>query len=383
MLLQKGIVEFVDMLIEEDLKTKSLNYLTTKEDVFGDKKEEPEKELYTDLSYFGESLLQILFAHYDLKYSLMGENKREGSPIQLLPKYLRYLLLIKDVDVSGCHVVAMIKKIMGDDYDITSELISKIYSYGSIPKQEMLEYLKSFGYLKNNTLQEIESGYKTERGICKQAILSGINKLDKYKQDKDYIFVKRMLNNGIENMGDIDLKSYGLLGYHNGIKYEQKWLGEYTNHRGVIFRVADGLAQVYGNTSFLEDIKQTIIKKHKIMIVDENIEKYNMLGITKNLDYFIQKNIKEFKDVEITDDMVEESFYNCIEALERFRVYLRKGKYKNKNKGKAVNTKKYIILQGFTIKKSGASYATGTYEWDKIPKDIPQSYRQRYLLKTS
>lgn len=387
--LQKSIVPFINYLIEFEVRNKALEYLRIKEAKPGEQKEDPEVELFRDMGYIGETLLEILFSHYDVKYSIMNDKKRENSPIQLMPKYLRTLVIVRDIDVSACHIVAMIKKIMGDDYLITPELINKIYSFNTITREETLEYLKTFGHLKDLSISEIENAYLNERGLCKQAMLSGLNRLSKYKNEKDYSFIKRMVNNGIESFANIDLRDYGEIGYYNGIKYEQKWLGPYNAHRGVIFRIADGLGQVYGNTNILGEIKETIINEHKIMMSEEDIMKNNVLQFDKNLDYFINQEYDKCKDTEITDEMMLDSFVECIAALEKFRVYIRKGKFAGKNKGKAigkaigkaVNIKKYVITADFIVKKTGTHYKQGTYEWKSIPKDIPASYRQRYLLK--
>ena len=307
----------------------------------------------------------------------MSQEKREGNPIQLLPKYLRYFMLVKDIDVSGCHVIALIKKIMGDNFEITPDLISKIYSYGNISREEVLGYLQTFKKLKDLSLDEIEALYKTERNICKQAILGGMNRL-KYKKNADYELVQKMIANGIPSFKFVDLKKYGEVGYYNGIIYEQKWLGGYNGHKGVIYRIADGLGQIYGNPEILEDIKFKIMEEHKIIVSDEDIQKYKVFDTDKNLEYFVQEAYRNRPD-KITKEDIFKSFIRCLDSLEKFRKYIRKGATKGKAKGKFQKEKQYEVKRDFTVKNTNISYKKGIYEWRSIPMEIPGNYRKRLI----
>ena len=374
---QNAISNLIEFFFDFDLKTKIYEYLKNEKEREPGEIVDLETEFYTHLSYIGEALLQILFFHYGIQYNVMSQEKREGNPIQLLPKYLRYFMLVKDIDVSGCHVIALIKKIMGDNFEITPDLISKIYSYGNLSREEVLGYLQTFKKLKDLSLDEIEALYKTERNICKQAILGGMNRL-KYKKDRDYEIVQKMIANGIPSFKFIDLKKYGEVGYYNGIIYEQKWLGGYNGHKGVIYRIADGLGQIYGNPEILEDIKFKIMEEHKIIVSDEDIQKYKVFDTDKNLEYFVQEAYRNRPD-EITKEDIFKSFIRCLDSLEKFRKYIRKGATKGKAKGKLQKVKQYEVKRDFTVKNTNISYKKGIYEWRSIPMEIPVNYRKRLI----
>ena len=389
--LQKGIKAFIEYLVEADLKGKSLNYLANKKDWGLDGRPSEDKintEFYKDMAYFGESLLQILFCHYDLRYNIEDDDLRGGSPLQLLPKYLRSSLIISDIDVKGCHIVALIKKVLGDDVIITKDSIERIYSYIAYSREKILEYLKSYRKMKNLSDEEIEVGLGGERGVCKMAILWAINKL-KYKKNIDFEYVENVIGGVLKDFKEKDLREYKSLGYYNGIQYEDKWLGEYNGHRGAIYRIADGLCQVYGNPERLKEIKNQITATHHIPIGYEDIKQYKKLDLDKNLDYFIQEAYNECD--EVTNEMIMSSFLEVIKKMEEFRKHLLKGKSKGKAKGeskgefkgKAVNKKLYNVLEDFTVKKTGVTYKAGLVEWDYIPKDIPKSYRVKYLKKVA
>jgi hypothetical protein len=379
---QKGIVNFVDYLIDSDFKDKVYNYLKNdKEKELGEEAIDLDTEFYTHISYVGETLLQILFAQYGVSYSMMDAEQRSNNPFQLLPKYLRYLLIKRDIDIVGCHIVAMIKKITGDNYKITKEDIEKIYSYNSFNKEEILKYIKSFKKLKDIPLEEIEKRM-SEREICKKSILYAINRL-KYKKDPEFNYINTVLRNSIPALKDVDIRNYGEVGYWNGIKYEEKWLGEFNLYKGVIFRIADGLGQSFGNEFVLEDVKERIMQEHLIPISDEDIEKYKKLDLDRKLDYFIQEAY--LNRPEITKEVIYSSLQETLQSLEKFRRYIRKGATKGKTKGKSkgqnIKMKKFRVVKSFIVKGTNIGYKSGIYEWGMIPKEIPVNYQKRYIRR--
>ena len=87
----------------------------------------------------------------------------------------------------------------------------------------------------------------------------------------------------------------------------------------------------------------------------------------------------------VEDLEIEESFIECIDTMEQLRLYMLKGKRKNKAKGnakgKSVKKKTYTISEDFTT-KAGNSYKAGPIVWEFIPKDISKVQRVRYIERS-
>jgi hypothetical protein len=188
------------------------------------------------------------------------------------------------------------------------------------------------------------------------------------------------------------------LGYWNGIEYESKYLDEYTKKTGNIFRLADGLCQVYGDVGFLLKIKEEIETKHNVPLSEEDIEKHNKLKLDKKLNDFVMEVNEELfgvsegefngfyntmvsKGTIITNKMFEDSVFDFIQTMDGFRKDLRKGKFTGKGKGKKTNLKHFEVIKDFNVKDTDISYKAGWYEWEFKPSEVPVHYQNKYIKK--
>lgn len=357
-----GLKGFIEYLMEKDIKKIGEDYYRNKGGDDEGKGEQDIKDImYSQLDYLGESLLQILLGHFGISYNTSSEIKgRGGNPLQLISRAFRKLLIVKDIDIKGCHVVGMIKKVIGEDVEVRDEDIEKLYSYETVGRANVLDYMRTFSKDKGLSDGDIEEKYKGERGVCKNALLWAINRGGRYGKKEDLDYVKRVMSSVYSRFEDINLEDFGDIGYGNGIIYEGRWLGDWNGARGVIFRVADGLCQVYGNEGVIDEIRDKISKGFGVPVSVENIEKYDDLGLEYNLDYFIKKGNAS-------------NIYEVLDVLEEFRKYIRKGK--------GMKEKKYIVREDLLVKKTGVCYEAGVYNWVKVPADIPESYRRRFIRK--
>lgn len=353
-------------------------------------------EFHNELGLFLDTLLQILFGHYGFKYSTQSsEKKRSGNPIQMLPRVLRSCLIVHDIDISACHIAAFLKDLFGDDINVTKDLVEKLYRYEIYGGRDyVIGHMQTFTRCKNKGVDEIEEEFGGERGTAKMAILWTLNRIG-HKMNKDIqylnkviMYIKSLKNlNIIRNIDDIRG-----IGYWSGIRREHQWLHEYELKDGVIYRVSDGLCQIYGNKSMLNSIKDKIIETHKISMSEEDITKDNILGL-RTIDSFVKEvhnelttynNGKEITPV-ITDKMLLDSFLDYIDSLEEFRKHLlngrRKGKAVGQSKDRNKVAKTYKIIKDFKVINTDVEYKMGVYVWLKIPEDIPRSYRRRFVKR--
>lgn len=401
-LYQKAAIRFNNYITDIEFKELFKTYLEPRErKIINNQVLDFQTELYNELGLYLETLLQILFGHYGFKYSTQSsEKKRSGNPIQMLPRVLRSSLIVHDIDISACHVAAFLKDFFGNDINVTKDLVEKLYRYEIYGGRDyVIKHMQSFVRCKDKEIDEIEEEFGGERGTAKMALLWTLNRIGhKMYKDIEYLNKVVMYINSLKNLNIIrnisDIKN---IGYWSGVRREHEWLHEYELRDGVIYRVADGLCQIYGNKSMLNSIKDEIIKTHKISMSEEDITEENVLEL-RTIDSFIQELHKELITYDgrghevwpvITDEMLLNGLIEYVNSLEDLRKHLLNGRRKGRAVGAAVGkavgnrrvAKPYRIIKDFKVINTDVKYAAGVYVWLRIPEDIPRSYCRRFIKR--
>lgn len=362
------------------------------EDKRGEKMGELEREVLRDLANFSEAIfiMTIKLLGYRLNFAeeLSG---RGGNDIQLCPRSLRGFLISKDYDIKGCHLAALIR---GLDPGLDIKTLLEEGDIYSIPEgmgiDEFIKVLLGVRKYSGFSIEDIRVALPKDRDIVKNVLLFSINSLnieerrllvEKFLSLKYGIIIDKDKWKRVEgkaaalfNMGPKERKK---LGYYNGIAYEREWLG-HLNSIDDVFRISDGFCVIL-NGDVADELRTNIEDEHRILMSEERVDHIG------GIDYRIYKEFYDGVDTwNISNEEMIRTFIDDIQkvliSLSLFAKDLSRGRYKGKNRGKAIIDKTYICIKDRII--NGKEYLKDNeYSFGKDFIKTVGRYNRRYFIK--